>query len=572
MQTDTGKTTFIRLPKGRELVAYHWVAKPVNVHFVLIDDQSIGFYAFQERNCRLVHLKTCAVSVGHYWYEPESGTVLIASQPPRLGLMNSYFLHTEKGFEGEKFFIDVSPSVTNRWTTSKRLISSLTSKSPPISEADPHRILLTRMYTNTYLIHLHCINGLASISVLTPTTIYPLQDILTVSPGVYDIRTTDNMLLFHNYADQTSFLYDLMAKPISQPYCTLWHSIPPRDSIISIRLFIDRDRTRYFPVLTVLYDNKEIPSIPSFRSFIQASETANMLENEVKLDRNLSNISEDVSLNVALGRGYRLVLTPELLAKGCRDLMEQVLFLFRRIDGKYVGLKYLFQGICGKTDIGVVGKLMEVLVRDYHSRATFIPGEEGERRKSSDLGLERMFRSYSIAGQTENKQKSAITQSEMHTEVLMPLYEVRTLPIDYILSVILSYFRALDSNDLPLHPNLQLTFAQFLIRRSAFPTLIEMISFHVLEDSFELAGLLCALGLPDMLQLGLDMMRRLECWEELLRTLLDKGFGAEFLYIVQGKDGSVGVDLLESFIKQVKDDDLRAAITRMSKQWSYSLL
>jgi len=569
VQTDTGKNTFIRLPKGRELVAYHWVSNPRNAHFMLLDDQSIGFYAFQERGFRLVHLRTCVVSVGHYWYEPESGTVLVASQPPRLGLMSCYFVHAEKNFEGEKFCIDVSPSVTNRWTTSQRLVRSLALKSPPTSEADPHRIFLTRLYNNTYLIHLHCLHGLASISVVTPETVHPLQDVMTVSPGVYDIRAVDNLLLFHNYQDQTSFLYDIMAKPLSQAFCTLWHSIPPRDTQISVRLFIDRDRVRYFPVLTVLYDGVAIASISAFRSFIEAAERENTIENEVRLDRSLNNIMEDVSLNVALGRGYRLVLEPEQLAKGCFSLIERVLFLLRRTDGKYVGLKYFLQGICLKPDIRLVAEVMDVLVRDYHSRAAFLPGDEGERRKSSDMGLDRMFRSYSIASQTDTKQKSAITQSEMHQEVLIPLYEERSLPIEYQISVILAYFRALDSNDLPLHPNLQLTMAQFLIRRGAFGRLVEMVAFHVLEDCFELAALLCALGQPALLQQGLDMMRRLECWEELLRTLLEKHLASEFLSLVQAKASIVSIDLLEAFVKQVPDSDLRAALARMSKQWSY---
>lgn len=536
---------------------------------MLLDDQSIGFYAFQERGFRLVHLRTCVVSVGHYWYEPESGTVLVASQPPKLGLMNCYFVNAEKSFEGEKFLIDVSPSVTNRWTTSQRLVRSLASKSPPTSEADPHRIFLTRLYNNTYLIHLHCIEGLASISVVTPETVHPLQDVLTVSPGVYDIRAADNLLLFHNYADQTSFLFDIMAKPLSQPFCTLWHSIPQRDTLISVRLIIDRDRVRYFPVLTVLYDGVEVTSVSAFRSFIEAAERENVIENEVRLDRNLNNIMEDVSLNVALGRGYRLVLSPEELAKGCFSLIERVLFLLRRTDGKYMGLKCLLQGISQKPDIRQVGQVMDVLVRDYHSRAAFLPGDEGERRPSSDLGLDRMFRSYSIASQTDVKQKSAVTQSEMHQEVLIPLYEERNLPIDYQVSVILSYFRALDANELPLHPNLQLTFAQFLIRRGAFARLVEMVAFHVLEDCFELAALLCALGQPALLQQGLDMMKRLECWEELLRTLLESHVPYEFLSLIQVKDGIVGIDLLEAFVKQVTDSDLRAALARMSKQWSY---
>ena len=570
IQADTGHSTFLRLPKGRELVGYHWISNPVSAHFVLIDDQSIGFYAFQEQSFRLVHLKTCAVNVGHYWYEPESGVVLVASQPPKLGLMNSYFVHSAKAFEGEKFFIDVAPSVTNRWTTSFRLIHNLASKASPATEPDPHRILLTRLYAHTYLIHLHCIKGLASISVLTPEGAYPLQELMTVSPGVYDLRVTDNLLVFQNYSDQMTFVYDVMTtKSLTQPFCTIWNNIPNRDTVVTVKLIIDRDRTRYFPLLTVLYDGVDIANLASFRLFIDASERENTIENDVSLDRTWSNVSEDVSIKVGLGRCYRLLLNPEELAKGCRSLKEQVLFLLRRSDGKQLALKYLYQGIRAKTDIGEVGELLDIIVKDYHSRAAFLAGDTVTQRRSTDFGLDRMFRSYSISVQMEEKQKHAVTQSEMHMEVMVQLYEVRALPLDYLVSVILAYFRALDCNDLLIHPNLQLTFAQFLIRRGAFSTLVEMISFHILEDSYELAVLLCALGRASLLQQGLDMLLRLDCWEDLLRTLLESGLGSEFLYAVRGHEGVVSVELLELFVKTVKDDELRKAIVRMSREWSY---
>jgi hypothetical protein len=105
----------------------------------------IDFYKFNEKNCRLSHIKGFPMQTGHYWHEPKEGVFVLASSPPKLGQMTTFFTRPKasKNFQGSKFTIDVAPSVTDMWTESpihcRNIPDSHTGAVPC-----PHSILLAK--------------------------------------------------------------------------------------------------------------------------------------------------------------------------------------------------------------------------------------------------------------------------------------------------------------------------------------------------------------------------------------------------------------------------------------------
>lgn len=190
------RTVSLSIPPKRSVLGYHWSGTRVSYcNFVLITSASIEFYRYIASEMKLTVARCYQFPVGHYWFEPKSGILVAANSPPKLGQMHTFFLLQDKGpksFHGPRFSIDVSPSVTDMWTTSPAHTALLANAG---QDGPPHKVLLACIYGSCHLVHLDCIRGQVRLYLLSHERVASTQYVINVPAGLAEPRVVDNLLI-----------------------------------------------------------------------------------------------------------------------------------------------------------------------------------------------------------------------------------------------------------------------------------------------------------------------------------------------------------------------------------------
>jgi hypothetical protein len=75
----------ISIGKGKTVLGFHWTPRAPHCDFVLVSSAGVDFYKFNEKSCKMSHVKGFSNKIGHYWLEPKDGVILTALSPPKLG-------------------------------------------------------------------------------------------------------------------------------------------------------------------------------------------------------------------------------------------------------------------------------------------------------------------------------------------------------------------------------------------------------------------------------------------------------------------------------------------------------
>ncbi len=96
------------------------------------------------------------------------------------------------------------------------------------------------------------------------------------------------------------------------------------------------------------------------------------------------------------------------------------------------------------------------------------------------------------------------------------------LKVRYISAIIMEYIKCLFDTGIPLQPQLQSMFLGFLVQSKELSVLQQLLQFHILNDTVELAKMLIVYKTTYEagLNLGLDMLQRLRMHSEIVLTLI----------------------------------------------------
>jgi hypothetical protein len=571
---------------SRNLLGYHWVDSPW-CDFVLIANNGVDFYKFMPQQVKLSNVKSYQFNVGHYWYEPNDGILVLACSPPKLGQFQTFFLFQNKGtkhFQGPRFQVDISPSVTDCWTSNSPNVSNLALFDNSAKLGEAHSIVVTKIYETSYFLHFNCIKGLLTFYSLSYDKVETQEFVIKVDPGAYEIKVVDNCLLLSNVQIQETYLYDIKSEDYcSKPFCTFWHGFSTSQPKISIKLkpLIERGEVRINS--KILYDDKELPT----KVRINLTNFFHKVDVEEFLDATYCKVDKDICLDLDKGICYKLVLNNERIVKEHPDRIEAILYLLRRKGCKHEALDYLKDCIDTYIElpalsqlfsaINISYKLTPVLERSRTSREITrrsLPNPDNpplSRRNTMDVSSLYMVQEYS-----DEPGVCSIHQLDIFSNVFKPLYEENFLTCNYLISVVLEYIRSLIEYDIPVSQNLQLLLVNLLIQNKDYYQLHQLIQYQIFNDSKDLAFILLRLANPNSatyyapaFQLGMDMLFRGKAYDEVADTLLDCHQVYEALvFMMSFSCPSLDIKKLLLATEEKEDPELSHIVTQFIKERS----
>ncbi len=528
--------------KSKEILGFHWV-ESIYCDLVVITRTGIDFLRLSERTLKLTSVKHNSISIGHYWYEPIEGIFVTACSPPKLGGMHTFFMNQNKGpkyFQGPRFSVDLTPSVTDNWTTSHPNISNLTRLDHSQKIGDPHRVVLTRLYDASYFIHLNCVKGVVNFYTLSYEKVDYLSLSIILEPGPYELRVVDNVIIVENFSVQESYLYDIKSQKYSaSPFCTVWHgfSREPPNIECEIQITVDTESDEDYSILPKLKLNSK--DLNSNHRVLPYTKSVHRVDVAHTLDTSFCNFDNDLCINIGNSMCYKLELEPEVLVKDHPDRMEAILFLLRRTGCKHKSFAYLKQCLESGLELAKVSTLFATVNMIYKIAALERKSSKRDSIKKYSVNYGNTSdsrRSYSgtrpVSTELELKIETGMTvllQSDMFTLVFKPLFDEHKIDYNYLTAVLLEYQRSLIDQDIQVHQNLQLLLARLLIKTHNYNTLHQLIQYHIFTDSRDFANILLALSNPNNLayyspafQLSMDMFSRLKANDEIADALMDK--------------------------------------------------
>lgn len=209
--------------KNRRILGYHWTTdRAMYCDLVMVTNVGIEFYKINE-NLKFSNVRGYQINIGHYWFEATEGILVVSSSPPKLGQIDTFFVYQDKGpkmFNGPRFSIDISPSVTDKWTSDNSNVTNIKEYIRP--ENDPHHIQVFKIYESAYFIHGNCAKGQIFLHKLTHEKVTLDREITDLKPGNYGIRSVDNLIIVQNYTQQETYIFDIKSdKYATKPFCIL---------------------------------------------------------------------------------------------------------------------------------------------------------------------------------------------------------------------------------------------------------------------------------------------------------------------------------------------------------------
>jgi len=227
--------------------------------------------------------------------------------------------------------------------------------------------------------------------------------------------------------------------------------------------------------------------------------------------------------------------------KDHHDQVEAILFLLRRNGFKAYSFEYLKDCLRKRIELYKISSLFATFNKVYKIAAL-------ERKKNPNKDemrkslIQAPTKKRGKITEPELKLDSGITvilQSDMYGSVFSSLFKEH-INSKYLTDVILLYHKSLIEEDIQVHQQLQILLARVLIRSRNFSMLHQFVHFNVFNDSLEFATLMIALSAstnslcyPPGLQIGIDMLYRLEAFNALAEALVNNGMIYEALKVLE---------------------------------------
>ena len=567
----------------RKILGFHWVGdKAPHCDFFMVTSTGIEIYRVSSSSSfKLSNVRGYQFQIGHYWFESDSGILMASSSPPKLGEFNSFFMYQSKGpkyFHGPKFHLDLSPSVTDKWTSDSSNVSNLVYLEASQAREDAHKVLISQIYKGVYFIHLNCIRGKLFLYKLKHEKVKKFQTEIEVQPGDYELKVIDNMLVLLNLTLQETYIYDICSTCKTQPFAILWHGMPHKPPKMSVKIKVYIDKPYIKTQLRLLYDNTEVTSQRKSSSYVYSPEKQ-VLDIPLKLEKHLCYFEKDLCADLAAGKCFKIEIYPEMLTENHPNIVESILFLLRRDNYKALAFEKLRQALKQRVSLELLSFLFKNVNASYKAAAL-----ERKTSKKETVGRSDSINS-PISGMTPRatsgngfsesviKTSSGVTvvlQSDMHQTVFQAVYEEGEVPYTYLVKAILEYIRSLMDQDIQVHQNLQILLVTILRDLRDLSLLQHLIQYHILTDSKELAMIFLELGKTGEYQpgtmLGIDMLYRLKDNGSLADSLLDSSYLYEYLALISASS-YVGYDIkkLISSTEETGDELMSSVVTQFIK-------
>ena len=545
-----------------------WVDSAQGCDFIVVSDTALELYKLQPA-LRPALIRKIGFDFGHYWFEAQSGFLLGAAAPPHLGLMQVFLIRKPiKLVQGPKFAVSIDPSVTNQWTESPINSCRLPCDKDPRSQVTG----LFRLYDMVCFLHLHCKTGIGRLYRVEEEGVHALEVDIVVPPRErYEVVVCDNLLIVSSSMQQESFVFDVKGK--KGAFCLIHHGLPQNPPTISIKIDIDRDQKHYFPLLTVLYDKRNLSHAisPSSGPF-----ALHFLESEAKLDPSLLTVAGDIMVDMRYGRCYKAMVDPTALAEEFPDLLQAVQFLLRRVGCKQAAYACLKEAIIRKVELTSLSHLFYTVNNVYKQAARDRRYSESKKpsfRKAQSPSSPRKLSLY--PSDPELKLASGETvmlQADVLSLLFAPLVSDFETDLDYLLQVMMEYQRSLIDYDIQVHNSLQLLIAKVAIKAEAFPLLEGLVQGQAVSDSRELASMLLAISSPNagarwpaLFPLALDMMRRLQLHEDLMDVFLAHKMIYEAMVTLAPKDPADWKRIADA-AEALGDEALKSSVIRRMQE------
>lgn len=508
-------------------------------------------------------------SIGHYWFESTEGIIVVASSPPKLGLFSTFFVNQTKGpkyFNGQRFNVDLSPSVTDKWTEPSPHISTLGEKVEPSSFPNAHCVRLVYLYGSTYFVHIHCLNGSMSMYKLNHEKVLKVADSVQVPPGSYGVRTNDNILILQNYSLQESHLIDIRSKKYGfTVFYSFWNGMQIKPKV-SIKLHLSEAEGDLQLNSEVLYGGKPYKRSEKFLS-LKGTKAA-VAECGFTLEKHLVYIDNDICVDIKKGRCYKLVISPIFVTENHPDKVEAILFLLRRSHCKHRALQQIKKLLKERTDTKVIAELFSIFASQYKIAAL------EKKNRATQAKPEPHSRKNSFSSETDMKieQGTLLLQSEILGVVILPLYEENIMDMNLLAFYVEIYAKTMWNEDLQVQHNIQIVLVKILMRKQNFQKIEQLMQHNVVSDSMDACNLLltnCHLHEP-FWQTGVDMLIRLKEYDRLVEVLIDKNFYFESYFVLEIKS-AMKIDIIKLISQEYQevDQNLINTINILIKEWMY---
>lgn len=433
--------------------------------------------------------------------------LFVASTSTTGSILNPYVYHKTKFQKLPKFEVDLPFNLTRNYS-----LPSGTSNRYLLNEND---VIINNVYNEFYVMVIRQMNSDTSRS-YSEIAMYKLHPdnpakktyILRLNlAGRFVLSIVENLIIVHHQLTRSSLIYD-------------------------IKMFGEFDGflTRIDPIIKNA--KLEVPQIQA--SLLSSIDNPFTDQSQVLIpeiySKNWIMFLPNIIIDPKLGCYWFLELKLVSLApleELSNDPLKQIDFLLNRNNSKKLVLKICHDLIHSHSSLKKIEKIFEKIntfykfinlkVNNLHLTTT---------SSSSSLTL-------TISGQNElidikSNLYPLIEQHDLYHEILYPLIEDESwwnTHSKYYLSVLIEYFRSLNSKSIPIEYHLYKLLFDTLKKSNKLYQLQQYLQYHVLTDSQPLACLLISIQstYPAAYQLGLDMLKRLGTDKrEIIDVLLSK--------------------------------------------------
>jgi hypothetical protein len=411
----------------------------------------------------------------------------------------------------------------------------------PLSNLESNQqCTLARIYDTVYFLHMSLESGQLNLYRLLGDKVENVNFVIVRPPGVYSLFVLDSVIVLQSSERHEEYYYDIKAPCFKTE-----------------------------PFSSIKYIKKSAPLKTS--SVLVKGLSPVYIEKTEVWPQGLLRIDQDIWVDMNEGCCYRRDIQPLELVSTQDDLTERMLFILRRSGYKIGALIYLRDQIMQQVRLSNLSDLFATISKDY--RKAVEERQNSPTRVSSRLSKTDLRTTLAEPEIKIESGTTVILQNDMHAMVLLDVYENQRLGstdsqprIDpnYVTAVLLEYQRSLVDEDIIVNPNVQLLIAQQLEKTGNYGLLQSMLQYRVLSDSKEIAHLLIRVAnpaeyarYPPALQLAVDVLLRLEEYEEIANLLLERSMAYEVVVLLELKQ--LARDVLEHIAKQLEAETTEEA-------------
>ena len=494
----------LKFTKNKSILGYHWGSASLVADFMVVHSLGVDFFKQMDDPLRMVLMKSHSYSTVQYWFEPRSGTVVLAHTPTKPGSMRVYHFYQGRTpkFDGPKFKLVQQVPSTATWTSRLPNCLSLTSFAASASP-DAHKCTLVKLYNSVAFLHLSTTSGQLQLYKVEAERVELLPISIVHAPGPYDLFVIDSVIVIQSLQQQEESFYDTKVADFqNEPFVVVKY----RTQAISQE------------------ESTEVSNLVDVAISGQYQAVGRIEKKEALLD-GLIRVDQDIFVDIKEGLCYKKTLDCLELITSQSDLTTQLLFLLRRTGRKLDALAFLRDQILQQTMLENLFAFFATIAQVYRTAARERQGSPTRRHTLPDVRS-----SFNIDGELKTEAGTTVVlQTDVYSHVLLDVYEDKTVPSKYVTSVLLEYQRSLVDSDIRVNPNIQLLIAEQLVRTKNYVLLQNMLRYRVLGDSKEISHLLIAIAnpgnyvhYPPALQLALDMLIRLKNYHEIANLLIER--------------------------------------------------